>query len=140
MQKPKFHTLPPSCNTGAENTSQSGLVAVIDWLQVTFKNEILLSKILDLLEMKRKDFFESSGMYGYSKGLYHEGITILYRPHSNEMGVHLQISGTGCRILEQREGFNWVDFLKIIYEYAENEGIEINISRLDIALDDRQGI
>lgn len=140
MQKPQFHSLPPYCNTGVENTSGFGLNACIDWLQVTFKNEILLTKILDLIGMQRKDFFQSSGMYGYSKGLYHEGITILYRAHSNEMGIHLQISGTGCRILEQREGFNWVDFLKRINEYSENEGIEINISRLDIALDDRQGI
>lgn len=140
MQKPMLQGRPRYCNTGAENTSQGGLNAIIDWLQVTFKNEILLSKILEILGMKRKDFFETNGKYGYSKGLYSEGITILYRPHSNEMGVHLQISGAGCRILETREGFNWVEFLKTIYEYAENEGIEINISRLDIALDDRQGI
>lgn len=140
MQEPKLHVSPRYRNTGAENTSQSSLNALVDWLQVTFKNEILLTKILDLLEMKRKDFFESTGKYGYSKGLYHEGITILYRPHSNEMGVHLQISGTGCRILETRENFNWITFLKKIYDYAENEGIEINISRLDIALDDHQGI
>ena len=140
MQEPKLHVSPRYRNTGAENTSKTALNACIDWLQVTFKNEILLTKILDLIGMQRKDFFQSSGMYGYSKGLYHEGITILYRAHSNEMGIHLQISGTGCRILEQREGFNWVDFLKRIHEYSQDEQIEINISRLDIALDDQQGI
>lgn len=138
MQESRFHTLPPYCNTGAENTSGIGLNACIDWLQVTFKNEILLTKILDLLDMRRKDFFESSGMYGYSKGLYSEGITVLYRPHNVEMGIHLQLSGTGCRILEQKEGFSWVDFLNRIKDF-ENEGIEINISRLDIALDDHRG-
>lgn len=139
MQKPKFQGSPRYCNTGAENTSQSGLIALVDWLQVTFKNEILLTKILDLLEMKKKDFFESNGKYGYSKGLYAEGITILYRPHSNEMGIHLQISGIGCRILETREGFSWVNFLKRIHDYSQDEGIEINVSRLDIALDDHKG-
>lgn len=140
MQEPKLHVSPRYCNTGAENTNGIGLNACLDWLQVTFKNEILISKVLDLLDMKKKDFFESNGKYGYSKGLYSEGITILYRPHNIEMGVHLQISGTGCRILETREGFSWINFLKRIYEYGDQEGIEINISRLDIALDDHQGI
>ena len=140
MQHPEFPVHPRYCNTGAENTCRIGLSACVDWLQVTFKNEILLSKILDLLGMKKKDFFESNGRFGYAKGLYFDGIMVLYRPHSNEMGIHLQISGTGCRILEQKEGFNWIDFFKQINDYGEREGIEINVSRLDIALDDRQGI
>lgn len=132
MQKTE---LPPSSNRGAINTSESGLIALVDWLQVTFKNEILLLKIFDVLGMDKKDFTEINGLYGYRQGYTFNGIFIFYQGFKLDMGIHLQITGTGCRFLEQIDDFDWIDFFRKIDRFRE-----YNVTRLDIALDDFQGI
>ena len=49
-----------------------------------------------------------------------------------KMGVHFEFSGQGCRILEQEK--NWLDWFEIL------DNMAVRYSRLDIALDDFQGL
>lgn len=134
MPESENECMPPYCNTGAQHTSETGLIAVVDWLQVTFKNELTQLKIFNLLGLEKSDFSEINGLYGYKEGLTYNGIFIFYSG-SLEMGVHLQITGFGCRFLEQFDNFDWVDFFYRISNFRE-----YNITRLDIALDDFTGI
>lgn len=122
---------PPFCNTGAGNTGLPPLRACVDWFQVTFILEKKCLFIFDLLNLKKDYFLESNGQYGYKKSYNNNGISIMY-DGSESMGVHLQLSGKGCRYLENHsEGFDWFDFFKKIDSFEE-----YNISRIDIALDD----
>lgn len=135
MENEDNSTYPPSCNTGAENTLESGLIACVDWLQVTFKNEIGFKRIFDFLGLEKNDFTEINGLYGYPNGLTLNGIFIFYGARF-EMGTHLQITGSGCRYLENYfTDFSWVDFFRRLTNFPD-----YNITRLDIALDDYKGI
>lgn len=122
--------VPPSSNRGAQNTSQSGLIAVVDWLSITFKTEKNITEIISLMDLENAYFLETNGQYGYKKGLVNNGIFLFYEG-SPDMGIHLQLTGSGCRYLEQIiDGFNWYNFFQRLSNF------DINVTRLDIALDD----
>ena len=48
---------PRICNTGAQNTWSSGLIACVDWFQATFKNVTTLQDIFDILGLEISSFF-----------------------------------------------------------------------------------
>lgn len=120
------------CNTKALSTSGNGLRTLVDWVQVTFKNEQDYKKILDILRMKEDDFIEVNGLYQYRKALYHDGIFILY-DGNEEMGVHLQISGKGCRTYE---GYNLHTWSELFGQFLWYDG---KFTRIDLAIDDFHG-
>lgn len=130
---PKDSGVPPLCNTGVQSTTETGLRVLIDWVQCTIKKEIDLKEVIELLGMKEEDFLETNGLYSYSKCLYHDGIYILYAG-TEEMGIHIQFTGHGCRVYEEKNKKTWAYlFGELLVKY------DANFTRLDIAIDDFKG-
>lgn len=130
-------TVPPKCNTGAQNASRTGLNACVDWLQVTFKNEQFANNpdmvIEEILLMDRKNFIEmDTGLYGYTKAKRFGKIAVFYGGRE-DMGIHLQMSGEGCREFERLGKMNWEVLFKVCL------GAEGNFTRVDLAIDDYEG-
>lgn len=132
----------PSGNTGAQTAEKPWRsVAGIDWLSVTFPAELGLELILDTFGGEGWVPMER-GARGYPKGFIRGGIMVLWgaRP---EMGIHVSASGEGCRNLEaigrisdEEEGpsHTWQTFLALVMMLGGR------LSRLDVAMDDREGL
>lgn len=105
--------------------------AIIDWLQFTFKkiNNPIVA-IQSYLRMDISSFIPvEKGLYGYRKSYRHSsGILVLY-DGTAEMGIHIQMSGQGCRFFEGNINTDWLEFL-----YSLNM-LGVNFTRIDIAVD-----
>ena len=108
--------LPPYSNTGVENTSQNGLRACVDWLQVTFKNVKNVHDIFDFLGLDHDWFIDTKiGKYGYDSSYRFGHIAIYY--FSYDTGkiegsyFHLEMTGQGCREYEEMTKYDWITFL-----------------------------
>lgn len=120
----------PVTNRGVQNTRQSGLRALVDWVQVTFKNATNCEEIVEFIGLNNSDFqYKEKGKYGYPES-YVFGHIKLYFGARADMGIHLEISGQGCREYEQYTNIDWSVFFALIMNY------DINFSRLDVAIDD----
>jgi len=114
------------------------LEAIIDWLQITFKNVALKTVINDILQFDESMMVsEDRGRIGYYKKMKFGGIEILLplEEKKEEMGYHVYMTGSTCREFEiylNGQQRTWYDFLGKCLEY------ECNFSRLDIAIDDRK--
>lgn len=111
--------------------------AFIDWLQFTFvpsaDNDNITAKniVEELLCLDFEKFGCCKGMYGYKSGYEYENIKVFYEG-TETMGFHVQVTGKGCRYLENQEGFAWEKLFALLI------GHNCNISRLDVALDDTE--
>lgn len=125
-------TRPPYRNTGVRSAKKKSLTACIDWLNVTFKDCKNWEEIAEFLQLNPMLFeVKDRGRNGYTKSAILDNIKIFYAGNE-DMGVLLELSGAGCREYEQRfeDGLNWSIFIaKCLRE-------NVNISRIDIALDD----
>lgn len=109
----------------------SRLQVIIDWLQFTIKSLEVEDVIIDVLYMNLDDFVEvERGNLGYKKQKISGNIRILYEG-TESMGIHVIISGKGCREYEERN-----NILELIDRVNEFQG---KISRIDIAVDDKTG-
>lgn len=125
---------PPLTNRGVQNTTENGLRACVDWVQVTFKNVNDPYVICDLLYLERCKFkVYETGLFGYKSHIRYSNIAIYY-DGSTENNVHLYMSGQGCREFENISPLNWSELFAMILEY-----FDVNITRLDIAIDDFKG-
>lgn len=123
----------PYCNTGAQNTELVGLRACVDWLQVTFKNVEDYTEVIELIGLVPSDFtYFPTGNFGYKSHARFGHIEVYFDGQPN-MGVHLKISGQGCREYEEYNVFDWSTLLALMFNW------DINISRLDVAIDDFEG-
>lgn len=125
------HLLTGGCNRTLEST----LNACVDWLQVTFKDVNGLHEIYNILKLNEEDFIElDTGRYGYDSQMRFGHIAIYFNQYKNaDMGIHLEMSGQGCREYEQYNKFGFNYLIPQIFNYV------INVSRLDLAVDDRFG-
>lgn len=109
----------------------TGLEAIIDWLEFTIKEKEVSYIITQILEMNVEDFTElERGRYGYLKMLQNGNISVLYEGREG-MGVHVSLSGKGCREYETKNS--------IIYLMARIFAINGTVTRVDLALDDLTG-
>lgn len=142
------HFTPPPTNRGVLNTS--GLLnketqmssnedlkvstkIVVDWLQVTIKDYI--PNVLDFLVEtfgldKDLIYFEPTAMFGYKETFGYRDIKVFYNPLNKDLGVHLYISGKGCRDVEEL-GIDFLQLFEILYFKYE----KVNFTRIDIAID-----
>lgn len=129
---------PPVCNTGAEITR-----CLVDWLGATFHDvereqvQNLFGAGLDWQESER-------GGLGYLAAVFRGNVKIYYNGQVG-MGVHVEVTGQGCRQLEA-EGMidnpapeyamvgGWQTFLANIIDLGGKT------TRLDVAIDDRDGL
>lgn len=128
--------LPPYANRGVENTGQERLVASVDWLSCTFKVVEDVHEVIRILGLSVADFKTLiNGSKGYRKALYFNNIKILFDGNEN-MGIHVEMSGEGCRTFEKYSNLNWQElFIRFQIHYVAM----CSITRLDVAVDDFHG-
>lgn len=73
------------------------------------------------------------GRYRYRQGFMAEvgGFEVYADGVQDGMGVHVRISGQGCRMMEEDPFFDWVGWFKYL-----REGYAARFTRLDVAIDD----
>jgi len=119
------------------NESSQENIIIYDWLSFTTKIHTV-EQIKKIIGFAKLTFLEIYGYYGYSKRITYEGVSILYDGHSPNMGVLVEMSGQGCRAYETLGTGDWEPLFKlIICGKSENN---MNITRLDIAYDDHEGL
>lgn len=89
---------------------------------------------------KMSDWVPMGGKYGYRQGM-RRGALVVYFDGADNMGCHVSLSGESCRQLEEEWNGGvavgepvWIDWLLAI------ENCDTNISRLDMAKDDFDGV
>lgn len=123
-------------------------VFLIDWLTfVTHVDDVWAVKCLlglDDNEIPWSD--ETKFMNGYPRQCYWGGITISYGADQEEyykdktkvrhdMGICVNLSGTGCRTFETYGSGDWFKLFAAFFS-----GAKYNITRLDLAYDDHTGV
>ncbi|WP_459595079.1 replication initiation factor domain-containing protein [Campylobacter jejuni] len=131
-EKVKSASSPPSGNTGAQNTYRDGLRALVDWVSATFSDSTPPEKLADVLGIPFSLFVQMDrGNFGYRKQ-YRFGHIAIYYDGNPGMGIHVELSGQGCREFEKLSRTGW-DYL---FQYIRLYG---HFTRLDVAVDDFKG-
>lgn len=105
---------------------------LIDYLRFTSKIHSL-ENLVDLLGLHKVNWEEGKARDGWLLHEYHGGMH-LYHGGRDDIGVEL--SGSGCRMLESvnDDSFDWIG----LFRYIVDQGDDMNVSRLDIAGDDKE--
>lgn len=108
---------------------------LIDWLTFTSHCDspetLMIMLGLKDVAWQRMD----KGRNGYRQRWFFENISILFDGADN-MGVCVDMSGTGCRVFETYSIISWQELIEILYFSSE----DYNVTRLDMAFDDHTGI
>ncbi len=137
---------PPYYNMGVQPTKEQrenptnnrvskDFICLIDWLSFTIKKNIPIDYIIsDFLKMKNDDFIElDRGNYGYKRQIENGNVRI-YFEGKEDMGIHIQLSGQGCRQVEETLQGDWLTLFRKIID------VEGTFTRLDLAVDDFVGM
>ena len=117
-----------------QEISKENLI-LFDWLTFTSHCDSPES-VMELLGLSHITWQQMPrGRNGYRQRYYFENISILYDGADN-MGVCVDMSGTGCRAYETYSTTGWNSLLRQLHDAPE----DYNITRLDMAFDDHTGI
>lgn len=106
---------------------------IMDWVSFTMKARDPYEAI-ELLGLPPDLFWVAGrGKHGYRKCLRALGISVCFDGQAN-MGVWVEMTGEGCRAFEELSQIGWDALLRRLCQP------DINVTRLDIAGDDREGI
>lgn len=135
----------------------SNNIALVDWLTVVCYG-LTTDDVIDLLGMSHIPWDDQLRFRnGYPARLYFGGINILYGADDpnlmpdptkcrDDMGICIDMSGTGCRSFEShgRNDWNFLfhTFFTLTKKIREKKGrrYSFNITRLDLAYDDHTGV
>lgn len=117
-------------NMGAVATKK-GIEVLIDWCSFTIPHEYLvLGDVFEVLGIPHREFVAMPrGGNGYKSQLRLGDIAVFYHG-AKGMGVHVVMTGQGCRQYEGRFGNRWVELFKTVFKFNGH------FSRLDNAVDD----
>lgn len=126
---------------------------LIDWLTFSIKNTQNPAEVITKYLGLDPALFQEApyGLNGYLRMLQFSNISVMYDPRENQyfrdMGVCVSMSGNGCRTFEtmskltldltDKQGTQSVAFPALFRLLASD--VDANISRIDIACDDREG-
>ena len=126
---------------------------LVDWLTFSVKGKDPKKVIRDYLGMDPVLFQDTGyGLLGYNRVLRFSDICVCYEPRENDffqgMGVCVSMSGNGCRAFESmskltfggakdKQGMESAAFSVLFQKLAADTAA--NVSRIDIACDDREG-
>lgn len=132
-----FQNLTPRTNRGVITPNTNSLTSCVDWFSATFFNCKNWQELCGIICVSEGLFdVKEKGINGYSKSAVWGNIQIFFDGHSENMGIFLNMSGQGCRQFEEtfeETGWGWSDFFEYVLGY------EMNITRLDVAIDDFYG-
>lgn len=102
----------------------------MDWVQVTFVSANSPQEVISILGLNFEDFTDcQTGIFGYRSQLRKGHISVLYDGRPG-MGIHVLITGQGCREYENSEVRSWKEFFTECFRHGGQ------FTRLDIAIDD----
>lgn len=107
---------------------------IYDWVSITSKIHSP-QNFIEMLGLKDAVWETVKGAHGYQDRLYWEKISIHFNGRE-DMGIWLEMSGQGCRAFES---FGTGDYEGLFQEVRDNAS-EMNLTRLDVAFDDLDGI
>ena len=119
---------------------------LVDWLTFSVKEQDPAKVIREYLGLDPELFQDAGyGLLGYNRVLRFSDICVCYEPRENDffrdMGVCVSMSGNGCRTFETMSMLTQAGkdsvFPTLFQLLAADE--TANVSRLDIACDDREG-
>ncbi|EOB3524074.1 replication initiation factor domain-containing protein [Enterococcus faecalis] len=118
--------------------------AKIDFLRIRFKTLDVRTVIEKLLHMDMNWFtYEPRGFYHYTETFSYSSIRIFRNPENVNMGIMLDLSGEGCRqleeIFEEDNNRSWTEFFRSLYDddiFGQGILVDTKITRIDIALDE----
>ena len=110
---------------------------LIDWLSFTVKLGDPL-EVIEKVGLSGLDFqLVESARYGYNRNYTVDGlINVMFSDKRSDMGVHVEMTGQGVRKYEtlmEVSGFTWWQ----VFEYLRSF---VNFSRIDLALDEYEGL
>lgn len=107
---------------------------LIDYLKFTSKVHNW-TDFIELLGLESVVWQQGKAREGWTLHEYSNGIHIY---HGGRDYVGVELSGAGCRMLEtcNKNIFDWCE----LFAYIREHGKDMNISRLDVAGDDKDGI
>lgn len=118
------------------------LTTAFDWLEFTVHKVELKYLITSVLRLNEEEFKAlTTGRFGYnSQWKWSEGnVFVLFNSGKSErpieddkMGMHVIITGTGCRVYEQTRG------IRELLVYVISKVPESKFTRIDLAIDDRE--
>lgn len=130
-------------------------VFLIDWLTVVFHDQTVagVQRLLGLLSADIPWQERHTFVYGYPVTTFWNNISIRWGADNAafytddqdksaaekaryDMGICLEMSGTGCRAFEEYGSGDWI---RLLHEICDCEG-RISITRLDLAFDDHTGL
>ncbi|MGG5309939.1 replication initiation factor domain-containing protein [Enterococcus sp. DIV1304_2] len=123
---------------------KASVEAKIDFLRVRFKTMDVQTVISKLLHMDM-DWFthEARGFYHYTETFSYGSIRLFRNPENINMGIMLDLSGEGCRqleeIFEEDHDRTWTEFFRSLYDddiFGKGLVVDTKITRIDIALDE----
>ena len=131
-----------SSNTPLHHTKRKFLEACVDWVSITFLENIFNEQFCELLHLKKDDFDKNklaeNNEYDYRYS-YQNLITVSVREETldKKAYTHIDIKGQGCRWLENNwgRGFDWTDYFNILRSIYTIH----HLTRLDVAIDDYKG-
>lgn len=145
-----LHSNPPSANRGVQTPSAvetihfdelcrvdyNGMLVSIDWLEFTVFNmdfAFVVQNILGLELTDFEDFGRGGGGYPNRSDANFGDIRVLHGAKNPEvMGIHVTISGSGCKALFSRVLPS--ELIKNLVAYNEDDCI-VKVTRIDLALD-----
>lgn len=114
---------------------KSSNLILFDWLTFTSHADSPES-LMQLLGLENVPWQKmDKGRNGYRQRYFFENISILFDGAEN-MGVCVDMSGTGCRTFETYSHISWLELMDIL---VHGSG-DYNVTRLDMAFDDHTGI
>lgn len=128
---------PRISNTGVPNTRGVSLGALVDYVSFTFSSIARPSEAMAVLGFDSDNFERlQHGRYGYLYGVSYSSVSFYYGtpPNCSDMGVHMDITGSGCRLVENLSTFeSWQSFCERAFTLAGHA------TRFDVAVDDFKG-
>lgn len=106
---------------------------LIDWLSFTISN-IDIEELMSLFGFDEVSFADLNGGRGYKHRYYYDGVSIHYDGREEDADYWVEISGQGCRVFESYGHGDW------IYLFSNLLNRDVNITRLDVAYDDFNGL
>lgn len=108
---------------------KSGII-LFDWITFSTK-ELSATEVIEFLGMEIDGFAIRKGFYNYSDRYFYDGVSVHFDDEREE--VCCEMSGQGCRTFESFGHGAWDSLLEWISEKG-------NLTRLDIAFDDHEGL
>lgn len=124
------------------DNNRENLISLIDWLSFTLKTvahesehgtirtAVTVNDVCMLLNIPESEFVDMPrGLHGYHYQKVCGDIRILFGG-TGDMGIHVQMSGQGCRQWETYFGDQWDALIEELLNH------DAKISRIDLAVDD----